>query len=116
VAAQAPAAGEKVSGSRAVVLKVSSGMVAVPTLAGLTLAEARARLTELTLTAAKVDSQYSDSQGVGIVVSTTTKAGTKLAPHSSVSLVISAGRATCPECGARREAGAKFCTKCGYKF
>jgi serine/threonine-protein kinase len=116
VVAQAPAAGEKVSGSRAVVLKVSSGLVAVPSLAGLTLAEARARLAELTLTAAKVDSQYSDCQGVGIIVSTAAKSGTKLAPHSSVSLVISAGRATCPECGTRRETGAKFCTKCGYKF
>jgi serine/threonine-protein kinase len=116
VVAQAPTAGERVSGSRAATLKVSSGMVAVPVLAGLTLAEARARLAELALTAAKVDSQYSDSQGVGMVVSSAAKAGTKLVPRSSVNLVISAGRATCPQCGTRREAGAKFCTKCGYKF
>jgi serine/threonine-protein kinase len=116
VVAQVPSAGEKVSGPRAVVLKVSSGMVAVPSLAGLTLAEARARLAELALTAAKVDSQYSDSRGAGIVVSSAAKAGTKLASHSSVKVTVSSGRATCPECGARREAGAKFCTKCGYKF
>ena len=116
VASQVPAAGEKVSGSRVVALKVSSGMVAVPSLAGLTLTEARARLVELALTAVKVDSQYNDSYGAGIVVSSTAKAGTKLDPHSSVSLMVSAGRATCPQCGTRREAGAKFCTKCGYKF
>jgi hypothetical protein len=116
VVAQVPAAGEKASGSRAVVLKVSSGMVAVPVLAGLTLTEARARLAELTLTATRVDSQYSDSYAAGLVVSSGAKAGTKLVPRSSVNLMVSAGRGICPQCGSRREAGAKFCTKCGYKY
>ena len=116
VTSQVPAAGEKASGSRVVVLKVSSGMVAVPSLGGLTLAEARARRAELALTAVKVDSQYSDSYDAGVVVSLATKTGTKLVPHSSIGLTVSAGRATCPQCGTRRGAGARFCTNCGYKF
>ena len=90
--------------------------MAVPVLTGLTLADARARLARLGLTAGKLDSQYSDGYGAGVVVSSGQKAGAKLAPHSTVSLMFSAGRATCPQCGSRREPGAKFCTKCGYKF
>jgi len=116
VTVQVPSAGERVSGSRSVKLSVSTGKVAVPVLTGLTLADARARLTGLALNPAKVDSQYNDGYGVGIVLSGGLEAGTKLAPHSNVNLTVSAGRATCLQCGARREAGAKFCTKCGYKF
>jgi beta-lactam-binding protein with PASTA domain len=97
-------------------LGVSTGVVAIPSLAGLALPDARALLARLALTSAKVDSQYSDDYAAGMVVSSKVKAGTSVAPHSSVGLTVSAGRATCPQCGARREARAKFCTKCGYKF
>jgi beta-lactam-binding protein with PASTA domain len=88
----------------------------MPSLVGMALPDARARLSELALTPAKVDSQYTDDYASGVVISSKLKAGTKVASHSSVGLTISAGRATCPQCGARRAAGAKFCTTCGFKF
>ena len=116
VLVQGPEAGERVLRSQAVTLNVSTGRVSVPVLAGLTLADARGRLARLALTTAKVDSQFSDDYSVDIVLSSGLKAGTKVAPHSSVALTVSAGRATCPQCGARRVARAKFCTKCGFKF
>jgi serine/threonine-protein kinase len=116
VVAQVPLPGEQASGGRLVRISVSTGMVAVPVLAGLTVDEARARLTELALRAVRIESAYSDGHATGIVVSSAAKPGSRLSPHSSVNLTVSAGRATCPQCGARREPGAKFCTKCGYKF
>ena len=116
VVSQVPAAGAEGLRSRVVKLGVSTGMVEMPSLAGLALADARARLAKLALTSASVDSQYSDDYADGMVVAGKVKAGTKLAPHSNVGLTLSAGRATCPQCGTRRAAGAKFCAKCGYKF
>jgi serine/threonine-protein kinase len=116
VVAQVPAAGENGPRSRVVKLGVSTGTVEIPSLAGLALPDARERLARLALTSAKVDSQYSDDYAAGMVVSSQLKAGTKVAPHTSVGLAVSSGRATCPQCGARREARAVFCTKCGFKF
>jgi len=116
VLAQVPAAGAKGPRSRVVGLRVSTGNVEMPALAGMSLADARARLSELALTPAKVDSQYTDEYASGVVMSSKLKAGTKVVAHSSVGLTVSAGRVTCPECGARRAAGAKFCTTCGFKF
>jgi hypothetical protein len=116
VVSQTPPVGTRASRSLKVVLRTSSGMVAVPVLAGLPLADARARLADLSLATGRLDSTYNDDYAAGVVVSSGQKAGVKLAPHSTVSLVFSAGRATCPQCRARREPGAKFCTKCGYKL
>lgn len=116
VLAQAPLPGQKVARSRVVTLRVSTGSVVVPALAGLSLTDASARLAKTILTTASVDSQYSDDYTTGVVVSSRPAAGAKLVVHSSVGLTVSAGRATCPRCGAKRVAGAKFCTKCGYKF
>ncbi len=116
VLAQDPEAGEKVHRSSVVRLNVSGGKVAVPDLAGIALDEARSRLARLAIDTVKVDSQYSDGYAAGMVMATSLKPGTKVAPHTSVRLTVSAGRATCPQCDARREPNAMFCTKCGYKF
>jgi serine/threonine-protein kinase len=116
VLAQVPVAGAKGPRSRVVGLRVSSGEVEMPSLAGMALPDARARLSALALTPANVDSEYTDDYASGVVVSSKLKAGTKVVPHSSVGLTVSAGRVTCPQCGARRAPGAKFCTTCGYKF
>jgi serine/threonine-protein kinase len=116
VVAQIPAAGEKVPRSQPVALKVSSGMVAMPVLTGLPLEQARARLADVALAATRIDSQFSDTHGAGVVIAGGAKAGTKLPPRSGVSVTVSNGRATCPQCEARREARAKFCTKCGYQY
>jgi hypothetical protein len=116
VVSQVPAAGAKGPRSRAVELGVSTGKVAMPSLAGLALPDARARLARLALTSAKVDSQYSDNYPADVVVSSKLKAGARVASHTGVNLTVSGGRATCPQCKARREARARFCTKCGFKF
>jgi serine/threonine-protein kinase len=116
VVAQSPEPGAESHRSRVVELRVSTGAVEIPSLAGLALSDARARLARLALTSPKVDSQYNDDYAAGIVVSSRLKAGTRVAPHSVVGLTVSTGRATCPQCGARRAALAKFCTKCGFKF
>jgi eukaryotic-like serine/threonine-protein kinase len=116
VLAQVPAAGAKGPRSRIVGLRVSTGEVEIPVLVGLALPDARTRLSKLALTLAKVDSQYTDDYAMGAVVSSKLAAGTKVAPHSGVGLVVSGGRVTCPQCGARRAAGAKFCTTCGFRF
>jgi eukaryotic-like serine/threonine-protein kinase len=116
VVMQLPEAGVKEHRSRVVDLALSTGRVEIPSLAGLALSDARARLAKLALTSVKVDSQYSDDYAVGFVVSSKLKAGTKVAPHTGVGLTVSMGRATCPQCGARRATRARFCTKCGFKF
>jgi serine/threonine-protein kinase len=116
VVAQDPEAGEKVHRSSVVRLSVSGGTVALPELAGIALDDARAQLARLAIDTVKVDSQYSDGYAAGMVMASSLKPGTKVPPHTSVKLTVSAGRATCPQCGARREPNAMFCTKCGYKF
>jgi serine/threonine-protein kinase len=114
VASQSPEPGAKSTGK--VELKVSSGLVAVPSVAGLSLAEATRRLSAAGLDVAGVDSQYSDYYAAGLVKSTEPKPDSRLKPHADVVLTVVSGRATCPKCGTKREAGAFFCVRCGHKY
>jgi hypothetical protein len=116
VAAQEPAPDTRAQGDKRVFVYLSTGMVTVPPLGGLAVEEARARLRTLALDVGSTGAQYTDNFASGSVAATEPNAGTRLAPHARVNLLVSQGRATCPECGTRRQAGAKFCTSCGYRY
>ncbi len=114
VISQSPPAGVRTADK--VRLKVSSGFATVPVLAGYTPEEATERLRSVGLDVAQVDSQYSDVYPAGEVMAVGPKSGSKVASGASIRLTVAAGRATCPECGARREPKAQFCIRCGHRF
>ncbi|MEO0079037.1 MAG: PASTA domain-containing protein, partial [candidate division WOR-3 bacterium] len=114
VIGQFPMAGTRAN-SR-VQLQVSSGFAVVPALTGCALEEATARLRSVGLAVVRVDSEYSDVYSVGQVMAVGPKPGSRVKSGTPLKLTVSAGRATCPECGARREPGAQFCIRCGHKF
>ncbi len=114
VAGQSPNPGTR-TGNR-VRLLVSTGLVSVPVLTGFSLEEARLRLRAAGLNVARVDSQYSDVYPSGQVMAVGPKSGSRIKPASLVTLTVASGRATCPECRARREPGAQFCIRCGHKY
>jgi serine/threonine-protein kinase len=116
VVAQAPVAGARFGQRDTLRMSVSSGQVRVPELVGSSLAQAREVLAKAALVLVKVDSQYSDSQGPGVVMVSGPKGGSRVKPRAEVTLTVANGRATCPECRARRAPGANFCEKCGYQF
>jgi serine/threonine-protein kinase len=95
---------------------VSSGRVKVPQVAGATEEEARQRLAAAGITVSRVEAVYSDYYEAGMVTGSSPKAGMTLGWGEGVVLTVAAGRASCPQCGSRREAGARFCTRCGHKY
>ncbi|MFO7650179.1 MAG: PASTA domain-containing protein [bacterium] len=115
VVGQDPGQGQTVSPSTAVVLQVSSGSAGFPDLIGVDADDAIARVRRLGMEPA-VETIHSDAHATGKVVSTRPRAGEVVETAGRVTVVVSAGRATCPKCGARREPQARFCTKCGFKF
>jgi serine/threonine-protein kinase len=115
VVRQSPARGSRVSRRTEVVLSVSTGVPLVPDLAGLSQDSATAQL-KLLGAASVVESTFSDAQPAGTVVGTRPAEGESLAAGQRVAIIVSQGRASCPKCGTPRERGARFCTRCGFRY
>ncbi|MGQ9677768.1 MAG: protein kinase domain-containing protein [bacterium] len=116
VAEQLPSGGVKFKKGGVVRLRLSTGVIPVPDVSGVIEAEARRLLSSAGFDNLTVVREYSDQHRPGVVLGTEPESGVKLKPHVAVKLKVVAGRATCPVCGAKREAGARFCTRCGYRF
>lgn len=113
---QEPDPGARARRGDTVRVQLSSGMMAVPEVAGLDVAAARSALATAGIGFGGIDSAYSDRQAVGVAVGTDPPAGARVRSGSEVTVVVASGRETCPECGRTRERGARFCTSCGYQF
>ena len=116
VVKQSEPAGKRVRRNDSVVVHISTGMVAVPNLAGSGLEQARAVLAKLALPMSAVDTAYSDEHKPGLVMGTKPRPTSRVKPGTAVTVVVSAGRATCPECGTARDRSASFCVTCGFRF
>lgn len=116
VAEQNPKPGSRVRKGTVVQIRLSTGMIEIPSLTGLSRAEAEKLLRAAGLDSIIIASEYSDEVEIGRVIGVEPKSGAKVRAKTPVRLRIAAGRATCPQCSARREPGAQFCTRCGYRF
>ncbi|GAA4976785.1 Stk1 family PASTA domain-containing Ser/Thr kinase [Actinoplanes utahensis] len=94
VVSQTPGAGEEIVKGDAITVNLSLGpeMHAVPDLEGQELEFAKAALADLKLKVKQGAGVYSDVAPAGVVVSTNPKAGTKLKPGATVTLVVSKGK------------------------
>jgi len=95
---------------------LSSGLVALPAVEGLSVSDARGELEQAGAVVSRVADAYRDGLEPGRAAGTMPAAGARVSAGSSVVLLSVVGRATCPECGTRREAGAQFCIRCGYRY
>ncbi len=93
VTAQHPGSGESVPAGTTVEIDVSSGpdAVAVPNVAGLSLADATSKL-EAEKLVVHLDTDSSDTVAEGIVISQSPSAGVSVKPGTTIGLVISSGK------------------------
>lgn len=89
-----PKANDEVRRGTAITVLVSKGpeRYAVPTLAGVSLADAQNQITGGNLVVGKITETYNDEVDDGQVISSDPKAGTKLKRGTSVALTVSKGR------------------------
>jgi serine/threonine-protein kinase len=95
VLAQTPSATERIVNGGTITLKLSLGpeRYPVPDLAGIELSAAKGQLDNLKLGLKQGTGQYSDTVPQGSVISTDPKTGTPLKPGSTVTVVVSKGKA-----------------------
>lgn len=93
-----PVADERVKRNTEVMAIVSKGpeRYPVPTLAGLTLDDAKQTLTDAHLAAGKISQEFSESVAKGIIVRAGIEPGTQAKPATPVDLTVSAGRRPIP--------------------
>ncbi len=115
VVVQEPEPGSRVGARTAVVLRVSTGRIVVPELAGRDSSDAVEQLRRLGVSPV-VETSFSDIQPEGRVIGTRPAVGSAIASGATVVVTVSGGRATCLRCGAARERGARFCVRCGFRF
>ncbi|WGL53841.1 Stk1 family PASTA domain-containing Ser/Thr kinase [Nocardioides sp. BP30] len=94
VMASDPGAGDRVLHGGTVTITVSKGIeqYAVPSLAGKTLAQARAALAQIKMDVPDPTQAWSETVPAGQVISTSPKAGTVLRPGTAVTITVSKGR------------------------
>jgi hypothetical protein len=110
------APGTRAGKGTAVAVFLSTGVVSVPELAGMTLSQAQELAASTGLVVGSIDTIYSDRAQRGLVFQVSPGVGDRVVPGTELVLTYVAGRATCPQCGRRRERGAKFCISCGYRY
>src|SRR4029453_14290668 len=88
-----PPSGESIEKGGTVILKVSKGpeQVAVPSVEGLTAAEAERRLRDAGLEVGKRENQFSDAVAKGKVISSSPASGALVKPDRPVDLLVSKG-------------------------